>query len=61
VFVKSCHNGVLLAICQHDDGVFVRSLLVGEAGEGTLKTQDRSGNVISNSGDTRASLIPPSE
>lgn len=35
--------------------------LLGWYNPETDKTHDRSGSVISNSGDTRASLIPPSE
>ena len=35
--------------------------LLGTYNPQTDKTHDRSGSVVSNSGDTRASLIPPSE
>jgi hypothetical protein len=35
--------------------------LLGHYNPTTDKTFDRSGSVVSNSGDTRASLIPPSE
>ncbi len=33
--------------------------LLGHYNPTTGKTHDRTGNVVSNSGDTRASLIPP--
>jgi hypothetical protein len=35
--------------------------LLGWYNPETDKTHDRSGSVVSNSGDTRASLIPPAE